>query len=157
MLVKLGMLVLGPPQKCNVVSTQSFDGQSMSVTVSCPKNGNSSITAYRIEYRLNGNGMSWKSREFDATILQPFVIDDLEPFKSYNFRATARNKYGYEPGESSFNNVVTNTTAEDCEFCYFCLVLSIICFHIFIRSWSSQYSQFITKCFSLACCVLVTT
>ena len=129
-LVKLGMLVLGPPQKCNVVSTQSYDGQSMNVAVSCPENGNSPITAYRIEYRLDGNGMTWKSREFDATILQPFVIDGLEPFESYNFRATARNKYGYEAGELSFNNVVTNTTAEDCKFCYFCLVLSIICFHI---------------------------
>ncbi|XP_062523104.1 uncharacterized protein LOC134197769 [Corticium candelabrum] len=103
----------GPPQKCNVVSTQSYDGQSMNVAVSCPENGNSPITAYRIEYRLDGNGMTWKSREFDATILQPFVIDGLEPFESYNFRATARNKYGYEAGELSFNNVVTNTTAED--------------------------------------------
>ena len=109
--------VLGPPQRCVVLSVESYNDSEVNVTVNCPENGNSSVTEYRIEYRLDSgtSNMQWEQREFSATDPQPFVVVGLSPFTKYKFRATARNTHGYEPGSLAAVNVVAVTTAESCK------------------------------------------
>ncbi|XP_062509499.1 receptor-type tyrosine-protein phosphatase F-like isoform X2 [Corticium candelabrum] len=108
------LIIEGPPQRCVVLSVESYNDSEVNVKVNCPENGNSSVTEYRIEYQLdNGtSNMLWEQREFSATDSQPFVVVGLSPFTNYSFRATASNRHGYEPGSLAAVNVVPVTTAE---------------------------------------------
>ena len=110
--------VLGPPQRCVVLSVKSYNDSEVNVKVNCPENGNSSVTVYHIEYQLDDgtSNMLWEEREFSATDSQPFVVVGLSPFTNYSFRATASNRHGYEPGSLAAVNVVSVTTAEGCKF-----------------------------------------
>ncbi len=111
------LCVLGPPQRCVVLSVESYIESEVNVTVNCPENGNSSVTEYRIEYQLDSgtSNMQWLQREFSASDSQPFVVVGLSPFTKYRCRATARNRHGYEPGSFAAVNVLPVTTAEGCK------------------------------------------
>lgn len=107
---------IGPPQKCNLLSADSYDGSEIHVKVNC-EDGNSTLTRYRIQFRKDGVAhASWGSRIFNASLVQPYVVTGLEPYTTYNLRATARNKHGYETGSGAYSHVVTVTTAQGGEF-----------------------------------------
>ena len=100
---------VGPPPKCNQPSATSYKASSITVNVSCP-NGNSAITEFGIQYRKASG--QWRSKNFSASISQPFIVGDLSAFTSYEVRVRAANKYNYEENSTSFSGPIRVTTAE---------------------------------------------
>ena len=121
-------IVLGPPQRCVVLSVKSYIDSKVNVTVNCPENGNSSVTDYCIEYQVDSgtSNMQWEQREFSASSPQPYIVVCLSPFTKYRVRATASNRHGYEPGSLAAVNVVAVTTAEGCKSVLFIEFLCIV-------------------------------
>ena len=127
----LGILLLGPQQKCEQPSFSSNEPSIISVEVSC----SSDVIEYEIQYKYSTTPLGdWKSETFDATGDQPFVLRNLVPFTVYAIRV--REVHGAIYGERvvAFSDPVTIRTAAKRELSYWQTAVPIYSWRAFI--WS---------------------